>query len=130
MWEKKIMILFNEIFFFFLFPILIRVIILIIGVWGLHSSKFLKEKNEAYECGFDPFLKKKSSFCIRFFNIAILYLLIDLEIALLLPFFLKNLLLRFFLTWTVRFRFLLILILFILLLIEYGWGGLRWDQDL
>nr|YP_009380105.1 NADH dehydrogenase subunit 3 [Isodiametra pulchra]ARS00908.1 NADH dehydrogenase subunit 3 [Isodiametra pulchra] len=113
-----------------IWPAIISLALMIVGGLGHLGTKFMKEKYEAYECGFDPFLKKKTSFCIRFFNIAILYLLIDLEIAILLPFFLKNFLLTSQLTATLNLSLFLILFLLLLLLIEWIFGGISWSEDM
>ena len=38
------------------------------------------EKNTSYECGFDPFSDTKSPFDIKFYLIAILFIIFDIEI--------------------------------------------------
>jgi NADH-quinone oxidoreductase subunit A len=43
------------------------------------------EKVSAYECGFDPFGDARSTFDIRFYLVAILFILFDLEAAFLFP---------------------------------------------
>lgn len=43
------------------------------------------EKNSQYECGFEPFSEARSRFDIRFYLVAILFIIFDLEIAFLFP---------------------------------------------
>lgn len=43
------------------------------------------EKTSAYECGFEPFEDARNRFDVRFYIVAILFLIFDLEVALLLP---------------------------------------------
>lgn len=38
------------------------------------------EKNTSYECGFDPFSDTKSPFDVKFYLIAILFIIFDIEI--------------------------------------------------
>ena len=44
------------------------------------------EKLSAYECGFDPFDDARGKFDIRFYLVAILFIIFDLEISFLFPF--------------------------------------------
>jgi NADH-quinone oxidoreductase subunit A len=45
-----------------------------------------KDKLSPYECGFEPFSNARSQFDIRFYLVAILFIIFDLEIAFLFPF--------------------------------------------
>nr|ABI30716.1 NADH dehydrogenase subunit 3 [Yuhina brunneiceps]ACL82388.1 NADH dehydrogenase subunit 3 [Yuhina brunneiceps]AFB19882.1 NADH dehydrogenase subunit 3 [Yuhina brunneiceps] len=84
------------------------------------------EKLSPYECGFDPLGSARLPFSIRFFLVAILFLLFDLEIALLLPLpwatQLQNPTIT--LIWTST----LILILTLGLMYEWAQGGLEWAE--
>nr|QHH24472.1 NADH dehydrogenase subunit 3 [Locustella castanea] len=84
------------------------------------------EKLSPYECGFDPLGSARLPFSIRFFLVAILFLLFDLEIALLLP-----------LPWatqletpmmTLTWASILILLLTMGLVYEWTQGGLEWAE--
>ncbi len=44
-----------------------------------------KEKNSAYECGFEAFGDARMPFDVRYYLVAILFILFDLEIAFLFP---------------------------------------------
>jgi NADH-quinone oxidoreductase subunit A len=43
------------------------------------------EKLSAYECGFDPFGDARARFDVRFYLVAILFIIFDLEVAFLFP---------------------------------------------
>ena len=83
-----------------------------------------KEKVSTYECGFNPIHIPGEPFSIRFFLIAILFLVFDLEISYLFP-------------WStctnlINLKGQIIIILFLLILIIgliYEWlkGGLDWE---
>nr|BCO16484.1 NADH dehydrogenase subunit 3 [Ptenopus garrulus] len=63
---------------------LLSTLLMIISFW-LPTITPDTEKLSPYECGFDPLGTARLPFSMRFFLIAILFLLFDLEIALLLP---------------------------------------------
>ena len=51
----------------------------------LTSQKGDSEKLSAYECGFDPFDDTRKTFDVRFYLVAILFLIFDLEVSFLFP---------------------------------------------
>ncbi|MBL7003567.1 MAG: NADH-quinone oxidoreductase subunit A [Gammaproteobacteria bacterium] len=51
----------------------------------LGSSKPDEEKNSPYECGFEAFGESRMKFDVRFYLVAILFIIFDLEIAFLFP---------------------------------------------
>jgi NADH-quinone oxidoreductase subunit A len=46
---------------------------------------YYQEKISPYECGFDPFEDSRTRFDVRFYLIAILFIVFDLEIVFILP---------------------------------------------
>nr|ACR77924.1 NADH dehydrogenase subunit 3 [Huia cavitympanum] len=64
--------------------ILISMILITISFW-IPTISPDTEKLSPYECGFDPLGSARLPYSMRFFLVAILFLLFDLEIALLLP---------------------------------------------
>nr|YP_009178613.1 NADH dehydrogenase subunit 3 [Himantura uarnak]AKU46818.1 NADH dehydrogenase subunit 3 [Himantura uarnak] len=84
------------------------------------------EKLSPYECGFDPLGTARLPFSLRFFLVAILFLLFDLEIALLLPLPWGNQLSSPLITsmWAT----LILLLLTLGLIYEWSQGGLEWAE--
>jgi NADH-quinone oxidoreductase subunit A len=74
------------------FPILLFIIIgLAIGVGPILIGFLLgprkpdSEKNSPYECGFEAFEDARMKFDVRYYLVAILFIIFDLEIAFLFP---------------------------------------------
>ena len=72
-------------------------ILIFLGVAGLLGSLLIglgfflgprrpdSEKNSAYECGFEAFSDSRMKFDVRYYLVAILFIVFDLEIAFLFP---------------------------------------------
>ncbi|NP_059338.1 NADH dehydrogenase subunit 3 (mitochondrion) [Danio rerio] len=84
------------------------------------------EKLSPYECGFDPLGSARLPFSLRFFLVAVLFPLFDLEIALLLP-----------LPWgdqlnnpmeTLFWAMTVLILLTLGLAYEWAQGGLEWAE--
>nr|UEX93177.1 NADH dehydrogenase subunit 3 [Gymnothorax fimbriatus] len=84
------------------------------------------EKLSPYECGFDPLGTARLPFSMRFFLVAILFLLFDLEIALLLPLPWGNQLVT--TLQTLFWATLIIVLLTVGLAYEWAQGGLEWAE--
>lgn len=73
-------------------PVLIFILIgIFIGCAPLLASRILipkkpnKEKDSAYECGFEPFEDARIPFDVRYYLVALLFIIFDLETAFLFP---------------------------------------------
>ena len=74
------------------FPILVFIgVVLVVGLALLTASRLIAlkrpdaAKNSPYECGFDAFEDARLPFDVRFYLVAILFILFDLETAFLFP---------------------------------------------
>nr|BAV70841.1 NADH dehydrogenase subunit 3 [Chagunius baileyi] len=103
----------------------LSVILGIISFW-LPQMNPDAEKLSPYECGFDPLGSARLPFSLRFFLVAILFLLFDLEIALLLPLPWGNQLQN--PTETLFWTSMVIALLTLGLIYEWVQGGLEWAE--
>nr|ATD83307.1 NADH dehydrogenase subunit 3 [Chrysophlegma miniaceum] len=115
----------NMITFMLSLSLILSIALIILNFW-LAQTNPDSEKLSPYECGFDPLGSARLPFSIRFFLVAILFLLFDLEIALLLP-----------LPWatqlqspitTLAWATTIILLLTLGLVYEWIQGGLEWAE--
>nr|ATD83332.1 NADH dehydrogenase subunit 3 [Dinopium javanense] len=115
----------NMIMFMLSLSLTLSIALIILNFW-LAQINPDSEKLSPYECGFDPLGSARLPFSIRFFLVAILFLLFDLEIALLLP-----------LPWAIQLQSptttltwasTIILLLTLGLIYEWIQGGLEWAE--
>nr|AER41349.1 NADH dehydrogenase subunit III [Euphonia chlorotica] len=115
----------NMILFMLTMSLALSTLLTMLNFW-LAQMNPDSEKLSPYECGFDPLGSARLPFSIRFFLVAILFLLFDLEIALLLP-----------LPWalqlesptmTLAWASALLFLLTLGLVYEWIQGGLEWAE--
>nr|YP_009441584.1 NADH dehydrogenase subunit 3 [Tachyta nana]AOY39259.1 NADH dehydrogenase subunit 3 [Tachyta nana] len=103
---------------------LISLILMLIANFISKKSFMDREKNSPFECGFDPKNSSRLPFSLQFFLIAVIFLIFDVEIALLMP---MIMIMKFsnIYYWTIT-SLMFLLILLIGLYHEWNQGALSW----
>lgn len=110
------------IFFFLLFSLILSFILFILS-YLLGQKNPYRSKITSYECGFAAINQPTNPFTIKFFTVAIIFLIFDLEIMYLIPWSYAS---SFFSLST---QFIVLgFMLFVVLGLMYEWknGGLEW----
>nr|WJJ67811.1 NADH dehydrogenase subunit 3 [Scathophaga stercoraria] len=106
--------------------LLISIIVMLLASILSKKTFMDREKPSPFECGFDPKSSSRLPFSLRFFLITIIFLIFDVEIALILPIIpimkFSNLL-----TWTTT-SIIFIIILLLGLYHEWNQGMLNWSN--
>nr|QGX43513.1 NADH dehydrogenase subunit 3 [Panulirus polyphagus] len=116
--------------FLILFVSFVTLIIcfILLSIASIISKKTVidREKMSPFECGFDPKGSARIPFSLKFFLIAVIFLIFDVEITLLLPLVctmnLSNLI-----SWSCT-GLIFLLILLLGLYLEWHSGALEWSQ--
>lgn len=90
----------------------------------LATEKPSKDKLSAYECGFDAFGDARGRFDIRFYLVAILFIIFDLEVAFLIPWAINLKAIGAFGFWSMM---VFLLVLTIGFVYEWKKGALEWE---
>nr|AXI98603.1 NADH dehydrogenase subunit 3 [Pseudoniphargus longipes] len=113
----------NMLLYFFILSLIIPAIIILVTLISGKKTYNLNEKLSPFECGFDPFKKARVPFSLRFFLITILFLIFDVEVAILLPLGLFSFDLNPFSYFT---ALMIMMILILGLFHEWNQGALNW----
>nr|YP_010227793.1 NADH dehydrogenase subunit 3 [Cryptocercus sanchaensis]UDD86553.1 NADH dehydrogenase subunit 3 [Cryptocercus sanchaensis] len=99
---------------------------IIMTVASIISKKINEDREKAspFECGFDPMSSARMPFSLRFFLIAVIFLIFDVEIALILPMTIIMMLSEMKMWTTISIMFLFILLMG--LYHEWSQGSLEW----
>nr|YP_009489588.1 NADH dehydrogenase subunit 3 [Losaria neptunus]SPP23491.1 NADH dehydrogenase subunit 3 [Losaria neptunus] len=93
----------------------------------LSKKSFMdREKNSPFECGFDPISSARIPFSLHFFLITMIFLIFDIEIALIFPLIYSFYLVNFYTMMKISFFFLIILL--IGLYHEWNQNMLNWTN--
>jgi NADH:ubiquinone oxidoreductase subunit 3 (subunit A) len=108
-------------YFFFAFGLSF----LLLGICYLFStSNWYFEKITSYECGFDPFSDTREPFEIKFYIIAILFIIFDVEVIFFFPWVISQNQLLIFGYYTMYIFYLILIIGFFY---EFKKGSLDWN---
>nr|YP_010481485.1 NADH dehydrogenase subunit 3 [Drawida ghilarovi]UIX22937.1 NADH dehydrogenase subunit 3 [Drawida ghilarovi]UIX22950.1 NADH dehydrogenase subunit 3 [Drawida ghilarovi] len=101
--------------------------IILLTAWILGSRSFMdREKSSPFECGFDPKSTARIPFSMRFFLLAIIFIVFDIEIVLLMPLPLIMMYSNYIYSLMASIIFLMVLIMG--LLYEWKEGSLDWSM--
>nr|YP_008999709.1 NADH dehydrogenase subunit 3 [Lamprotula leaii]AFC97508.1 NADH dehydrogenase subunit 3 [Lamprotula leaii] len=103
------------------------IVLLVVGLFLGFSVMLGREKSSAFECGFDPVGSSRVPFSLRFFLLAVIFVVFDVEIVLLFP---AVLIIGSPLMWLGGCFMLLffLLLLFIGVVHEWREGSLEWES--
>lgn len=112
--------------FCFFFSGLLCILLLLTGFLLSYRRHNDREKSRPFECGFDPKRSARVPFSTRFFLLAVIFLVFDIEIAIILP---APLLSSFYINYELITGFIPFIIILILgLLHEWREGSLNWKE--
>nr|YP_010327096.1 NADH dehydrogenase subunit 3 [Niphonyx segregata]UNP54359.1 NADH dehydrogenase subunit 3 [Niphonyx segregata] len=110
----------------FLIIMLISNIMMFLSIILSKKTYSDREKNSPFECGFDPKSSARIPFSLHFFLITVIFLIFDVEIALIFPIIYLFKMVNFIL-WT-KISFFFILILLLGLYHEWNQNMLNWTN--
>lgn len=114
---------YNSAFFYIILSFIICLIILIL-CYIISGNNLYYEKTSGYECGFDPFSDAREPFYVKFYLIAILFIIFDVEVVFFFPWIFSIIQISYF---GLFIMYIFLMILGIGFVYEWKKGSLDWD---
>lgn len=114
---------YTAILIYIFFSIILSIIILLLSYLVTNQSSD-NEKVSAYECGFSPFDDARNKFDVKFYLVAILFVIFDLEVSFLFPWVATLGQINLFGYWSM---FWFLIILTVGFVYEWKKGALEWN---
>nr|ARX96672.1 NADH dehydrogenase subunit 3 [Cerceris sp. SJW-2017] len=104
--------------------LMLSIMIPLINLITFKKNKMDREKNSPFECGFDPISSPRLPFSVQFFLMSLMFLIFDIEIAILIPSIKNMIMSKYFLISMYLFFLMLILTLYI----EWSENNINWSM--
>jgi NADH-quinone oxidoreductase subunit A len=111
-------------FFFYVILIFFICSLILILCYFISGNTLYYEKTSGYECGFDPFSDAREPFYVKFYLIAILFIIFDVEIVFFFPWIFSLVNISYF---GIYMMYIFLVILTIGFIYEWKKGSLDWD---
>nr|YP_007025105.1 NADH dehydrogenase subunit 3 [Gorpis annulatus]AEI53348.1 NADH dehydrogenase subunit 3 [Gorpis annulatus] len=116
----------NMLFMMLMLPLMISILLMMLCYMISKKMIMDREKMSPFECGFDPKSSARMPFSLQFFLIAVLFLIFDVEIAIILPMIIT-------LKYSILHNWIITMNMFLLTLImglyhEWNNGVLEWAK--
>ena len=108
----------KNIFFVLLLAIIVPSLLLVLFFFTSMRLKRVRDDSVPFECGFDPKSFARIPFSLRFFLLAVIFLIFDVEVAILFPLCYSMMLVS---------KMAVLLIIFVFLLVVLGGLLLEWE---
>nr|YP_007891048.1 NADH dehydrogenase subunit 3 [Sepia pharaonis]AGJ71773.1 NADH dehydrogenase subunit 3 [Sepia pharaonis] len=110
--------------FYLIVLFMVNLLLFMLGLVIYKRSYKDREKNSPFECGFDPSICTRSPFSMRFFLLAVIFLIFDVEIIMLMPLTMN--IMNSNTHWPLTSSMIFLIILLMGLFHEWNQGSLNW----
>ena len=110
--------------FFYIVVIFVICSIILFLCYVISGNNSYYEKTSGYECGFDPFSDAREPFYVKFYLIAIIFIIFDVEVVFFFPWIFSIFHIGYYGLWIM---YIFLFILGVGFIYEWKKGSLDWD---